>query len=776
MASTYVIVMGTLIGILTWIFLAFKVPGIPFGRTLGTLGGAILTLAFTVLSPSEAFAAINIETIALLFGTMVMTILLEREGFFQHFVRILLYRCTTPFSLLARLCFAAGLLSALMTNDTVCVFFTPVVVELCELHQLPHGPFLIALASSANVGSTLTPVGNPQNMIIASLSGISYGDFIVYIGPACVASLIINIALLWLWYGKQMRGVEIKVSNGRFVRMTEEEMAALKGKDWEEQMRRQKEEEERRRAEKKRELESLGGQQGGLGEQLLELNGTGLHGVGYKAEKAASAKKSKEAAATSKDAAEQADRGYVPPGQLALRVRALNVAQEERKDEEAESKDEQQYNQQTAPSGNAFEAERMARKGAVDEEAKVDRDVEKVEQKEAHDAVKAEAKVAEMRNSRSNGGMPQRLPPLLHDDSVAIVIHQLQKEQRRKEKEKRRGNYQGDDKNNSGTGQEEQLLTEEEEEEEEEVDLAHRKVKTRVADYHHPRKQGRLLVQLPPDLSTSTLVRLQRHQQRRKLREAKRATGMQATSSEANVHASVDANPAADISLFTTAAESASSPFACLARCLPVSVYARLLLIPLPSKLVCFTLILLGTVGAFAGGVNLGWAAVGGCAAMLAVDWRDPDRTLTLVDWPLLVFFTSLFVVTAGFSATDLPTNAWESLRPSIDVDSAAGVVLYSVIVIVGSNTVSNVPLVLLLGPSIPTLGNPQLSWLLLSYVSTVAGNLTLVGSVANLIVVSRSKSWYSLSFWEYFKFGFPSTIIIGVVGVALVKGMSMVI
>ena len=752
MASIYVVVMGTLIGILTWIFLAFKVPGVPFGRTLGTLGGAILTLAFTVLSPADAFAAINTETIALLFGTMVMTILLEREGFFQHFVRVLLYRCTTPFSLLARLCFAAGLLSALMTNDTVCVFFTPVVVELCELHQLPHGPFLIALATSANVGSTLTPVGNPQNMIIAALSGISYGDFIVYIGPATVVSLLVNIALLWLWYGSSMRAVEIRVSNGRFVRLTEEEMAALKGKEWEEQMRRQKEDEERRRAErKKKDQESLDSQHGGLGEQLLELHG----GAGYKVE----------------EGKQQADRGYVPPGHLALHIRAENVAQEERKEEVTDSKDNEEYKQQTAPAGNAFEAERMARKGAVDEEAKVDRDVEKVEQTETREAVQAEAKVAEKRESQSSSGMQERLPALLHDDSVAIYIHQLQREQRRKEREKRKGNNNGEDRINNPT-QAEQPHTqlEEDEEEENDVDLAHRTVKTRVADYRHPRKQGRLLVQLPPDVSTSAVVRLQRHQQRRRLREAKHADGMQPTSSAANVHTAVDATN----DVLTTA--TASSPFVCLARCLPVAVYSRLLLIPLPSKLVCFTLILLGTVGAFAGGVNLGWAAVGGCTAMLVLDWRDPDRTLTLVDWPLLVFFTSLFVVTAGFSATDLPTDAWNALRPSIDVNSAAGVVLYSVIVIVGSNTVSNVPLVLLLGPSIPTLSNPRLSWLLLSYVSTVAGNLTLVGSVANLIVVSRSKSWYALSFGEYFRFGFPSTILIGVVGVAIVKGMSTII
>jgi len=93
---------------------------------------------------------------------------------------------------------------------------------------------------------------------------------------------------------------------------------------------------------------------------------------------------------------------------------------------------------------------------------------------------------------------------------------------------------------------------------------------------------------------------------------------------------------------------------------------------------------------------------------------------------------------------------------------------VYMALILVASNTVSNVPLVLILGPIINTSfdqANQRAAWLLLAYVSTVAGNLTLVGSVANLIVVGRAKDTYRLTFVEYLKFGLPSTLVISVIG-----------
>jgi Na+/H+ antiporter NhaD/arsenite permease-like protein len=91
---------------------------------------------------------------------------------------------------------------------------------------------------------------------------------------------------------------------------------------------------------------------------------------------------------------------------------------------------------------------------------------------------------------------------------------------------------------------------------------------------------------------------------------------------------------------------------------------------------------------------------------------------------------------------------------------------------VVGSNLVSNVPLVLLAAPHVPQLGDPRLAWVLLAFVTTVAGNLTLVGSVANLIVAERAKDDYQLGFFEYLRFGAVSTVCVLAAGVPVICWM----
>jgi Na+/H+ antiporter NhaD/arsenite permease-like protein len=96
-------------------------------------------------------------------------------------------------------------------------------------------------------------------------------------------------------------------------------------------------------------------------------------------------------------------------------------------------------------------------------------------------------------------------------------------------------------------------------------------------------------------------------------------------------------------------------------------------------------------------------------------------------------------------------------------------VALFTVLTTVGSNLVSNVPFVLLVGPHLGDLGRAELGWVLLAFVSTVAGNLTLIGSVANIIVAEGARSHHSLGFREYLRFGFVSTVIVLAVGVAVI-------
>jgi Na+/H+ antiporter NhaD/arsenite permease-like protein len=412
---------------------------------------------------------------------MVMTALLEREGFFGIVIELLTYECNSGSNLLIRVCVASAALAALITNDTTCVFLTPIVARICKKFNLPYTPFLLALGTSANIGSSATPVGNPQNMIIASFSGIPYSTFLRSIGVSALMCVVLNtLALLVAYRGSLVGPLEVFV------------------------------------------------------EEAIEAP---------------------LCAHTLPPAPPAPDTPL--PGHLAL-------------------------------------------------------------QKECAEAVLIS--VAEALTPEAPEGAAR--PP-------AAV----------------RGAGPAENASRSRAG-------------------------WRLRAF--------------------------------------------------------------------------SAVLACVSVC-------------------------------FVAGLPLGWTAVTGCVCMLSIDLREPDAVFKEVDIGLLVFFASLFVVVAGFQHTGIPTAVWNQITSSnnggaLGLATARGVALYTLVVTVGSNTVSNVPLVLILAPALAKQAEPDRTkgWLLLAFVSTVAGNLTLMGSVANLIVTERAKDYHRMGFFEFTKFGFPNTIIQAIVGVAL--------
>ena len=135
------------------------------------------------------------------------------------------------------------------------------------------------------------------------------------------------------------------------------------------------------------------------------------------------------------------------------------------------------------------------------------------------------------------------------------------------------------------------------------------------------------------------------------------------------------------------------------------------------------------------------------------------------IDWTVILMFMGLFVWLRGFQNTCFPFMVFEHLAPYMNLNTIEGVLLFSVFVIIGSNIFSNVPLVILIVDRISDLCDDcgPLGGLLLAWISTIAGNFTLIGSVANLIVAekARSSAEYRISFLGYFIFGFPSTLLI---------------
>jgi Na+/H+ antiporter NhaD/arsenite permease-like protein len=161
-------------------------------RPTAALLGAVLMVMTGSLTRAEAAAALDFSTLAVLFGMMVLMTVLMQSGLPTWLALNALGRCRSPHALLALVVFSAGLASALMLNDTVCLLGTPLLLEITERARIPAVPFLLALATSSNIGSAMTLTGNPQNIIIGHASGWSWSGFAIRMAPIVMLCLIVN--------------------------------------------------------------------------------------------------------------------------------------------------------------------------------------------------------------------------------------------------------------------------------------------------------------------------------------------------------------------------------------------------------------------------------------------------------------------------------------------------------------------------------------------------------------------------------------------------------
>ncbi|MCC7145962.1 MAG: anion transporter [Phycisphaeraceae bacterium] len=171
-----------------------RVPGLQLDRTGAALIGAIALLVGEKLSPQQAWQAVDVPTISLLFGMMVVSAQLRLGGFYAAVTRRLASVEVSPPTLLALLIIVAGSLSAILANDIVCLAMTPVLLEGCVRRGLNPLPYLLGLACAANVGSAATLIGNPQNILIGETLRLS---FACYLAQALVPALL-GLAVVWL--------------------------------------------------------------------------------------------------------------------------------------------------------------------------------------------------------------------------------------------------------------------------------------------------------------------------------------------------------------------------------------------------------------------------------------------------------------------------------------------------------------------------------------------------------------------------------------------------
>jgi Na+/H+ antiporter NhaD/arsenite permease-like protein len=178
-------------------------PRLRADRTTIALIGVGVLLVFDQVSLADIPGFLDIDTLVLLFSMMVINSNLRLAGFFKLTGVYLLRMTREPREFLLIEVIVVGILSALFLNDTICIMFTPFLLELLVAIDRNPIPYLIALATAANIGSVATLTGNPQNMIIGSASGISYTQFVFALAPIAVICLGIVWIVLVLMYKQE---------------------------------------------------------------------------------------------------------------------------------------------------------------------------------------------------------------------------------------------------------------------------------------------------------------------------------------------------------------------------------------------------------------------------------------------------------------------------------------------------------------------------------------------------------------------------------------------
>lgn len=211
-----------LILVLTYAGVAIgRIPGLRLDRAgIALLGGAAM-IAVGAISMEDAYRAINFDTITLLLGMMIVVAHLKVSGAFRGLGAIAIEHAHAPFMLLIMVTLLTGVLSAFLVNDAICLVMAPIVLHVTRVIRRNPIPYLIATATASNCGSVATITGNPQNMVIGALSGISYPAFSAALAPVALFGLVAVIVIIRLVYRSEFeRGTELmpEVYRGRMHR------------------------------------------------------------------------------------------------------------------------------------------------------------------------------------------------------------------------------------------------------------------------------------------------------------------------------------------------------------------------------------------------------------------------------------------------------------------------------------------------------------------------------------------------------------------------------
>ncbi|MEW6513095.1 MAG: SLC13 family permease [Pseudomonadota bacterium] len=197
-----------IVAIFAIVYLGMFLGGLPklkLDRSGVALLGAIAVIGSGALDTEQAASAVDLPTVVLLFSFMVVSAQMRLGGFYTAVTRGVAELPLSRNGLLGALLAVAAALSAVFSNDIVCLAMTPVVARICLQRGFPPLPFLVGLACAANIGSAATLIGNPQNMLIGSLMQLSFAGY----ARAALPPVVISLLALWLWLAWNQRGTVV---------------------------------------------------------------------------------------------------------------------------------------------------------------------------------------------------------------------------------------------------------------------------------------------------------------------------------------------------------------------------------------------------------------------------------------------------------------------------------------------------------------------------------------------------------------------------------------
>jgi Na+/H+ antiporter NhaD/arsenite permease-like protein len=203
----------TILIIFLIVYLGMILGGLPFlrlDRTSVALLGAIALISINALTLEQAVASIHLPTMALLFAFMVVSAQMRLGGFYDWVTQKLAGLALSPASLLGVLIGVSAALSAVFSNDIVCLAMAPLLVDACRQRQLAPVPYLLALACASNIGSAATLIGNPQNMLIGQTMRLSFDGYFL----DAILPVALGLAASWMLIAWQTKGRWDDASDG----------------------------------------------------------------------------------------------------------------------------------------------------------------------------------------------------------------------------------------------------------------------------------------------------------------------------------------------------------------------------------------------------------------------------------------------------------------------------------------------------------------------------------------------------------------------------------